>query len=342
MATDREPQLLIDWEASDARLRWRESAVGAGVLHLAFLIMVLIGPRGFPLQVAWAGGEPLQLVVLVPDNVLTLYVPPDLVQIPESTTPSDLTEEERGRLVLRSPFGEQSPSPGAVLTLPREQIEQGGGDTAAPPSAVPGQPGEEDVATSVPEAGTESETTGTESDPEVTLLDIPRPQQTPRDRSLLPGSSAGQVIEDSLRRAPGNQGGFSGPGPGQGVADPNLNTPFPTILSDTRGVDFTPYLARLVNEVRRNWYAILPDSARFLGEKGRVVIVFTILKNGEVPAGDPRIVGSSGRSYLDRPAQGAIRGAQPFPPLPEEFTGDEIVLQFSFYYNIPIPGDGQP
>jgi TonB family protein len=96
-------------------------------------------------------------------------------------------------------------------------------------------------------------------------------------------------------------------------------------------VDFGPYLARIVYIVRRNWYAVIPESAR-LGEKGRVSVVFEILKDGSVP--QLRLVASSGSDPLDRAALAGIRASIPFPPLPEEFTGNHLVLQFIFLYNL--------
>ena len=155
----------------------------------------------------------------------------------------------------------------------------------------------------------------------------------------MPQTTPGRAIQESLRRGQGAAGRAPGAGgEDQGPIEPNFNTPYPTILSDTRGVDFTPYLVRLVREVRRNWYAVIPDSARW--EQGRVIIIFTIEKDGAVPRGQPTIVSSSGRSHLDRPALGAIRGAQPFPPLPPKFDGPNIVLQFTFLYNLPIDYTG--
>jgi TonB family protein len=96
-------------------------------------------------------------------------------------------------------------------------------------------------------------------------------------------------------------------------------------------VDFGPYLARVVYIVRRNWYSVIPESAR-LGEKGRVGIVFEILKDGAVP--QLRLVASSGSDPLDRAALAAITSSRPFPPLPDEFTGNHLVLQFIFLYNL--------
>ena len=113
--------------------------------------------------------------------------------------------------------------------------------------------------------------------------------------------------------------------------NPNFSTEGPIILSDTKGVDFGPYLARIVYTVRRNWYAVIPESAR-LGQKGRVAVVFEILKDGSVP--ELRLVGSSGAEPLDRAALSGIRASIPFPPLPEEFTGNHLVLQFIFLYNV--------
>lgn len=115
--------------------------------------------------------------------------------------------------------------------------------------------------------------------------------------------------------------------------NPNFSIEAPTILSDTRGVDFGPYLDRIVHIVRRNWLAVIPESPR-LGEKekGRVGVVFEILKDGSMP--QERMVASSGSDPLDRAAVNSIHASVPFLPLPQEFTGDHLVLQFIFLYNL--------
>jgi TonB family protein len=105
----------------------------------------------------------------------------------------------------------------------------------------------------------------------------------------------------------------------------------PIILSDTQGFDFGPYLARIVSVVRRNWYALIPQAARS-GEKGRVAIVFEILKDGSVP--QLRLVASSGSDLLDRAALGGVRASAPFPLLPAEFAGKHLVVEFTFLYNL--------
>ena len=101
------------------------------------------------------------------------------------------------------------------------------------------------------------------------------------------------------------------------------------ILSDTQGVDFGPYIQRIVQDVRENWYHLIPVSAEM--KKGKLAIEFAITKDGQVAG--MKLVTSSGDVYLDRPAWGAITASNPFPPLPNEFQGQYLALRFRFYYN---------
>jgi TonB family protein len=104
----------------------------------------------------------------------------------------------------------------------------------------------------------------------------------------------------------------------------------PIILSDTHGYDFTNYLKLMADQIRAKWYAGMPDAAR-QGQKGRVVVVFTVLRDGTAP--DLRIVAESGTRSLDEAATAAIQSASPFPQLPAAFNDNQIVVQFAFVYN---------
>jgi TonB family protein len=325
------PQLLIRWERESVRARDRESRLAALVLHLSFITMILISPRMFT-------GQPLsaaELELIRPD-VTVLYLPSDALPIPEPQTPPDLTPEERRRAVTR---GALTIDPDELRRIIAPPSPPDG--SAAPPSLPPGRPG---LAAPAPGRGPRMpESSGGE--PELSrnqiarLEDLPEIQRDPNSTLQLPRQSPGRTIEEALRQGEGSSGRSTRALPGDnglgGQVQPNFNTPLPTILSDTRGVDFTPYLIRLLRKVRANWYATIPESARW-GEQGRVVIVFTIMPDGAVPPAHPTIVATSGRSHLDRPALAAIRGAQPFPPLPQEFDGPNIVLQFTFLYNLPL------
>jgi TonB family protein len=97
------------------------------------------------------------------------------------------------------------------------------------------------------------------------------------------------------------------------------------------GVDFKPYLIRVLMAVRRNWFSVIPESAQ-LGRRGKVTIQFSIARDGHVPK--LVIAMPSGAEALDRAAVAGISASNPFPPLPPEFQGDVIRLQFAFAYNV--------
>ncbi len=105
------------------------------------------------------------------------------------------------------------------------------------------------------------------------------------------------------------------------------------VLTDTRGVDFTRYVAKVKSRVQENWFALTPLAAEW--EKGKVVLEFFILKDGSVAG--LKIVQSSNQPMLDRPAYGSVTGSNPFPPLPADFQGPYLGLRFSYYYNLPVP-----
>jgi TonB family protein len=107
------------------------------------------------------------------------------------------------------------------------------------------------------------------------------------------------------------------------------------MLTPTEGVDFSNYLARVLASVKRNWYAVIPESAR-MGEKGMVVLQFRIMRDGNVPSPEPNMAASSGKEPLDRAAYSAIRSSSPFEPLPSAFSGPFIELRFYFLYNLPV------
>jgi TonB family protein len=112
--------------------------------------------------------------------------------------------------------------------------------------------------------------------------------------------------------------------------NPNLGVNDPIILSDTHGYDFGPYLNQLTNRVRVKWYAEIPDVAK-LGQKGRVVLIFTVLRDGTIQ--NLCIVAASGTQALDEAATTAVQSASPFAQLPTGFSDDQIVVQYAFLYN---------
>jgi len=242
---------------------------------------------------------------------------------PDTSNLSDRDRRAQGRSPIINPFGNRMPYSQGNTPLP--EIAGGAPKLAPPPTAPPSPPGG-GVAPAPPLENNEAR---------LHLADVP-PAGSGDSRLQLSTTSPGDAIRQSLEAAA--RGRASGPGEGPGDSpmqlrnfDPNFSTEGPIILSDTRGVDFGPYLARVVYNVKRNWYSMIPVAAK-LGQKGRVGVVFEILRDGSVP--QLRLVATSGADPLDRAAVGSIQASNPFPPLPQEFTGEHLVLQFIFLYNI--------
>ncbi|MDR3747286.1 MAG: TonB family protein [Acidobacteriota bacterium] len=104
------------------------------------------------------------------------------------------------------------------------------------------------------------------------------------------------------------------------------------VLSDTKGVDFRPYLSTVVETVRTNWYKFIPDEARApVMKSGKVSIEFVILPDGRVAG--VKLTAPSGDSGMDRAAWGGLTASVPFAALPAKFKGPYLALRFTFYYN---------
>jgi TonB family protein len=332
-----EIHLMIDLDPELARWRRRAMFSTSVFLHMFLILFIIYAPALF------RRGRLLMGIPVTPakePQVTTLFLPPDLLKSlrepPPEARPSDKNREAQGRSPKIDPNGIHMPY--SRGNTPEPEIARGA-PPAPPPAAAPTPPPGGPAAPQ-PSPGPKPED---QAQAQLRLEDATPPGNGGGEGKFrLPSMTPGQAMQQSLQAA--TQGGYH-PGTGGAGAGgdsnlefdnlhPNFSSVAPTILSDTRGVDFGPYLARVVMTVRRNWYAVMPESAR-LGEKGRVGIVFEILKDGSMP--QIRMVASSGSDPLDRAAMNGIHASSPFPPLPAEFTGDHLVLQFIFLYNIAPP-----
>jgi TonB family protein len=328
MSMEPEFHLLLEMEQEAARWRRRTMFLVSVILHAVLITILLVSPDLLRRGAALMG---VRVQPVQPRERTFLWFPPDLLKRmreppPDSNILSDKDRRAQGRSPIINPNGNRMPFSKGNTPLPEIA---GGAPPLPPPRTAPAAPpGGSNVPPPPPEEN--------KQESQLRLKDVPPAGSSGSSKLQLPSSSPGQAIRQSLEAAA--RGRAAGPGEGGGDSlsqfrnfDPNFSTEGPVILSDTRGVDFGPYLARVVWNVRRNWYAVIPVTAR-LGTKGRVAIVFEILKDGSVP--ELRLVASSGSDPLDRAAAAAIRASNPFPPLPEEFTGEHLVLQFIFLYNM--------
>lgn len=91
-------------------------------------------------------------------------------------------------------------------------------------------------------------------------------------------------------------------------------------------IDWGPYLKKLQRNIKSNWN---PPKSK---ESNRVVLFFTIAKDGRLLVS--KIYKSSGVAAIDTAALNAAKVTAPFKPLPEQFKGNSIDMQFTFDYNV--------
>jgi TonB family protein len=172
--------------------------------------------------------------------------------------------------------------------------------------------------------------------PQQSLLNEPKPAPVAPNRPSF--DTGPQNPGDAIRQAERN----AAQNPGLPSGDYGQNAPSqlpamgvgPEILSDTMGVDFGPYLRRLIADTYRSWIPLIPEVARPpLDKQGRVGIRFKIAPDGSVK--EMILESPSGDTSLDRAAWGGITGAS-YPPLPKGFKGPFLELRFGFFYNTDL------
>jgi outer membrane biosynthesis protein TonB len=307
---------LMTKPAVDRTEAWNAVArVSSIVFHFVVILLILLAPKLFPYH------QPTDAEIA--RNITDLYIPSDLNRIarePSALRPKTPVVKVDPRLLRQlAPPREVQPAAPAQPEPPRE--------TPAAPKPSPAAP---------------------MSQPHPAESPI-RPQEPPPVATpslVLPKFSPGKALQESMQEAmkgggsqaatyegpigSGYGGGGGGGGGGQGFGGNAVE-----ILTPTEGVDFSTYIARVLASVKRNWYSVMPESAR-LGDKGKVVLQFRIMRNGVVPEQEPVMMGSSGKEPLDRAAASSIRASTPFEPLPSAFSGPYIELRFIFLYNIPL------
>lgn len=90
--------------------------------------------------------------------------------------------------------------------------------------------------------------------------------------------------------------------------------------------DFDLYMKELQRQIKRNWKP--PKDT----ESKRIVVLFKVSKNGALLS--QNVYNSSGNSAADNAALEAVKLAAPFKPLPPEFKGESVDIQFTFDYNV--------
>ena len=352
-----EPNFLVQWDAdSSEKKRLLNSRYASVALHLALIILAVLQPRtareyeptepdpGKYTKITLTAPSPEQLVEMRPQargDVGEAPIPSPAA-VPNPVIAPEVRLEPTPAPPMQPLVREPAPLPPEL----RAAVEP-------PPPVVAPEP----VAARTPTPGAFQAGTRIAEDPEELTTRAPE-QERPRlqlenARAVMPAPDgplqlgemkftrgreemvAAAIAQTSdqggMHQAVGDGvgaaaiGGYSAPSRG------NIGSGL-ELLSDPEGVDFRPYLLQILNAVRRNWFAVIPESARLGVEKGRVALQFSISRRGDVPK---LVISSSSRSQpLDRASVAGVSASLPFPPLPADFKGEEIRVQFVFLYNI--------
>jgi TonB family protein len=339
------PNFLLDWhESADSNRLWRAAigtlVVHAGVFALVFWLASLSGPA------LKQGPE----IISDLHQAVHLYLPQDLTQ----------KAPNKGKVAKEVNVEDLKPRPASQERLPPAPAVR----AFKPPNPQPPGPQQANVAPRIAEPP-KIETPVTAQNvppappalagtpkapppPQIQPVEQPKlafetpgqngPSEYKGQAKLLPPKADVQDVVRDLARGGGGQGNVV-----VGDLDPPPDlSPSPRmpgqlqrlgssleLKSDPLGADFKPYLIQVLALVKKNWYAVIPESAHF-GNHGVVQIQFIIDRTGSVPK--LVIATPSGSQALDKAAVAGIGASQPFPPFPKDFTGQQLRLQLSFKY----------
>jgi TonB family protein len=311
------PTLLVQAKDELARSRKRE-ALWMSLFAHALLLLLILHPPDFarywfkrPVMLVNPPNRELTFVESPPDNLKVKR--PDTDKISDknriaSTRQPQLDRQQLKKILDTSRAGRPGP------TAPPQQQPQPQAMTESAPQPPPQQ---------------------APPPPPNQVAKLETPPANPKSLFNQAPMSASRAIEQAANAAARTRRTYAGDAGDLGLGQRQMNARVgPEILSDTMGVDFGPYLEIVKREVKKNWYNLIPESV--LLKKGVVSLQFSILKNGQVAG--LQYVSGSGDVSLDRAAYGGITASDPFPPLPTEFTGPNLTLRFTFFYNLNTDG----
>jgi len=341
---DGEFHFLID-EYSDRRRCWQrrgQSLLFSVLVHLLLILSILFGPLLLaPSRKLSPEFMERELTRLDTSRPSFLPLPEDRQKPKKPLEAPVLSDQDRiaqGKAPMIDSRGEKAPFQEGDTKLVEQAARQGESPVLIPPP--PSQPAGNQH---LPQDGLAKDQPGSESKmplPGSAPAGSSRTGQSLRDlmaQMETPGSAVRQSLEAALNKGMFGSGGKgSGGGTSMHQFD-NRRADFsveePTILTDTQGADFGPWLRIVYFRVRDNWYSAIPELIRS-GARGKAVLVFDVKKDGRVY--NLQLAKTSGLHPYDRAAISSIKLAEPFPNFPPSFAGDQITIQFSYFYNIRI------
>lgn len=314
-------RLLDSIEDERARSRFRESVYISVFVWIAIALLLLFGPKYL-----WHAPRLVLPSEVLRQREVTMLTAPNLNPAPRPAPPVDSRTLEHLRAT--EPKIAPRPEPQPPAPTPRAETQPQPKPVAPSPSPLKIAPATAPPNIPLPSAPTPDPVTRR---PPPVVADAPAPQPSTRPSFNTPAQSAGDMVQNAVRSArpgggtPGGiRSGTRGGGEvGMGPAE---------ILSDTQGVNFNPYLQRILREIYDVWIPLIPEEARPpLMKSGVTMIRFKILPDGTI--GGIYLDGSTHDDALNRAAWGSITGVGQFPPLPSQFHGPNLELRIHYLVN---------
>ena len=281
-------------------------------LHLVFLVLILLGPKIPFIEAMLVRRQQAQeeeqrrQLERQKENARFVFMSPRIERPVPPPPRAELSDLDRR---ARSP--ERAPNPKNDMPFSRgnttERLDSNPDPSLKPsPSATPepsGGPAPEAPPLPVPEAPN----------------GYARAQEPTRSQSSGPNTG---ILADAIR----NVQRYATSEKFQNLqGSGNQDDPF--ISFDSKGVEFGPWIARFVAQVRRNWF--IPMAA--MSMRGRVVITFFVHKDGHIT--DVTVAKPSTVDAFTLSARNAILASNPTVPLPPEYPDDKAFFTVTFFFN---------
>jgi len=294
-------RLLDTIEDERARGRFREALYISVFVWLAIAWFVFYGPRYL-----WHAPELRDPASVLRERELTELRMPAVPRLPTPVVKPHPVIDNKTMAHLR----EIAPKPAPAPSTPPPQ----------PATVTPPTPPPPPVTTNAPRV------------PPPVVAEAPTAQP-----SFTKAPSAGNAIQHALDAAAHDRTGGNLPIPDRSRSRPQ-NFGGVEVLSDRRGVDFNPYIRRMVSDIQRNWEPLLPPEAGSpLFKQGETFITFTILSDGSIKSASMHLDGSTHDVAIDKSCWNAITSEGQFPPLPKNFDGPELTIRLDFLTNKEPP-----
>src|SRR6202790_545211 len=284
------PHLLIQLQDDLERSRWREAIWISIIVHMV-LTIVLWNFNLIEKFIGWHTAVVVPVDSTKDKNLTFLALPPDLQKPSRRPNTNIISDKDR---IATSHHPELDPKELRKILATPPPGAPGPNGPRMPQPAAPSAPAVAPNQQAQQQTGQEPMQHPPSEANALAKLQVPA---KPNPFKLGGAMSPGSAIQEATREAATRRGGGGKEADfGLGAGAHGRQMGALEVLSDTQGVDFGPYLQRILQDVKENWYRLIPESA--VMKKGKLAIEFAITKDGKVAG--MKLIDSSGDVALDR------------------------------------------